>query len=242
MHILNKKFDKVVCINLVNRQDKKQAIEEKFNTLGIDVTWCQSVKYGFAPGVIKTLVNSKIADFNIEQPNEMGAALEHYTVIKHAYESGLNSIFVFEDDCLFYKDFNSLLEKCLDELPDNWDMIMLYSFMYKISNENIRVNKRWMKAFNSWSLLAYGMNRNMMKAYIDEQDRLFQIADKASFRLQDRYNVYISLPCLVIPNIKFGSDIRKEMNYAAKGPLRSTNNEILIPDILLNGMNKNNYI
>ena len=80
-HILNKIFEQVVCINLINRNDKKIIMQEKFNNLGINVEWCESVTYGFAPQVVKSIVGSKVGEFNLEQPNELGAALSHYTVI-----------------------------------------------------------------------------------------------------------------------------------------------------------------
>jgi len=116
---------------------------------------------------------------------------------------------------MFRKDFNTQFEKYYKALPENWDMFMLYSFMYKLQPQNIRVNARWIKSYDAWSLMAYGMNRKAMERYIKDQDKMFQIADRASFKMQGKdLNIYSAVPTLCIPNQKLGSNIRGEnMNY-----------------------------
>ena len=94
-HIINDNFDRVVCINLAKRKDKKQTTQEKFDKVGIKVEWFEAVQYGFAPSVVTALNANRTGRFNAEQPNEFGCALSHYTVIKKAYEDGLDNIFVF---------------------------------------------------------------------------------------------------------------------------------------------------
>jgi len=219
MHKLNEYFDKVVCVNLLSRPDKKEHMQEKFDKLGIEVEWFHAVEYGFAEEIVKSLKPSvqDFPRFNTHTPNEFGAAMSHYTVIKTALVQGHKNIFVFEDDVMFRKNFNEEFEKYFDKLPENWDMFLLYSFMYKIQPQNIRVNSRWVKSFNSWSLMSYGMNEKAMKKYIFMQDINFQIADRASFKMQDPpsdMNIYSAVPTLCIPNQKLGSNIRGDnMNY-----------------------------
>jgi GR25 family glycosyltransferase involved in LPS biosynthesis len=218
MHRINKEFDKVVCINLVNRQDKQKEMRLKFYKYDIEVEWFNAVPYGFAKQIVDSLpsnIGQEFPRFNKKTPNELGAAISHYTVIKSALLEGKESIFVFEDDVMFRKDFNEKFDKYFDALPDDWDMIMLYSFMYDLLPENVRVNSKWIKSYRSWSLMSYGMNKKAMEKYIQEQDRLFRIADLASYQMQGKdINVYSSVPTLCIPNQKLGSNIRGEnMNY-----------------------------
>jgi len=224
MNTLNKIFDRVICINLVNRQDKKTKMKERFDRLGIEVEWFKAVEYGFASQVINSLppIRNDFIRFNPNNPNEFGAAISHYTVIKTAFLEGVEKIFVFEDDVLFRKDFNDKFDKYYNSLPSDWDMIMLYSFMYKIQPQNIRVNARWIKSYDSWSLMSYGMNRKAMERYISDQDNLFQIADRVSFKMQGKdLNIYSAIPTLCIPDKNMGSNIRGDnMNYV-------TNNTIL---------------
>ena len=210
-------FDKIVFINLLNRPDKRNAIESRLDKLGIEAERFGAVEYGFSKEIVESLkpTINDFPRFNVKHPNEFGAAMSHYTVIKTALEQGYESLFVFEDDALFRKDFNTQFGKYYDALPENWDMFMLYSFMYKIQPQNIRVNARWIKSFDAWSLMAYGMNRNAMVQYITDMDLMFQIADRASFKMQGKdLNIYSAVPTLCIPNQKLGSNIRGDnMNY-----------------------------
>ncbi len=220
---LNNCFDRVICINLLTRPDKKKNMQEKFDNLGINVEWFSAVPYGFAGEIVNSLTpsTSGFPRFNVKTPNEFGAALSHYTVIKSALIEGAENIFVFEDDVMFRKDFNNQFEKSFNLLPTDWNMFLLYSFMYNILPQNIRLNARWIKSYNSWSLMAYGMDRKAMQMYIDEMDKRFQIADLTSFYMQEKLNIYSSIPTLCIPNIELGSNIRgNNLNY-------STTNTIL---------------
>jgi len=214
MHLINNIFDRVVCINLVNRKDKKKITQEKFDNLGIDVEWYKAIQYGFLPNIISSLAETKTSSFNIHQPYEIGCALSHYSVIKQALEENVEHLFVFEDDVCFHKNFNERFEKSYNVLPEKWDMIMLYSFMYEIFKQNVRINSRWMKAAGSWSLMAYGMNRKTMEGYIKHQDKFFTISDKVTWNMQyEDYNIYVSTPSLVVPNPSLESNIRSVKNY-----------------------------
>lgn len=214
MHLLNKIFDKIVCINLLERPDKKEKIKKRFNELGIEVEWFNAVKYDFIPTIIKPIASISPGCFNVNQPYEIGAALSHYTVIKQAFLQGVEKLFVFEDDALFRKDFNDKIEGYLKVVPENWDMIMFYAFMYNIEPQNVRINAKWIKAFHSWSFLSYGINRNFMDQYIKRQDARFSISDLVSYMMQEQgFNVYVTIPTLCIPNTELKSNIRNEMNY-----------------------------
>lgn len=216
MHRLNKEFDSIICINLAERPDKREKMQKKFEDLGIEVDWFTAVQYGFIPKIVKPIVDSKAGHFNLNQPFEIGAALSHYTVIKQALLEGVEKLFVFEDDVRFHNEFNSKIDNWLNDLPENWDMILLYSFMYKLLPENIRVSKRWMRSFKAWSLMAYGMKRNLMEEYIKRQDQFFTISDAVTFKIQDekKYNIYSAVPALCIPETELGSNIRGEnQNY-----------------------------
>ena len=230
-HLLNKEFDKVYCINLIERKDKKDKMQKKFDDLGIEVEWFTTVKYGFIPNIVKPINDSKKGFFNETQPYEIGAALAHFTIIKKALLEGYNKIFVFEDDIKFHSNFNSKLEKYFEDLPSNWDFILLYSFMYNFLPENIRVSKRWIKSYKAWSLMSYGMNKKAMEEYIKRQENFFTIADQVTYQMQDdkSFNIYSAIPTLCIPDTELGSNIRTQLNYKSN------------PTVLNMGYDDNNY-
>lgn len=218
---LNQYFDKIFCINLAERPDKKKKMEERFDKLGIEVEWFTPVIFGFANKIVPSLVNSKVSYFNIENPNEFGAALSHYAVIKKAILKEYDQIFVFEDDAKFDKNFNDKIPRYLDSLPDNANMIMLYSYMYEFLPENKKINSLWMKSYRAWSLMSYGMDKLMMKEYIKMQDNLLMISDLVTYKLQEnnKLNIYSSMPSICIPDTKIASNIRNKMNYDGIGNL-----------------------
>jgi len=216
MNRLNKEFDRVVCINLAERKDKREKMQKKFDELDINVQWYTAVQYGFIPKIVNPIVDSKSGHFNKNQPFEIGAALSHYHVIKQALLEGCESIFVFEDDAKFHNDFNTKLDNYMNDLPEHWDMILFYSFMYHLLPENTRVNKRWMRAFRSWSLMAYGMKKDIMEEYIKRQDNFFTISDAVTYGMQEKtdFRIYSATPALCIPEVQLGSNIRgANMNY-----------------------------
>lgn len=214
MHRINKEFDKVVCINLAERSDKRDKIQKKFDHLGIEVEWYTAVQYGFIPNIVPVINQSGKGHFNGQHPYEFGAALSHYHVIKQALAEGHKSIFVFEDDVLFHKDFNKKFDLYFNNLPGDWDFFLLYSFMYNWLPQNERMNPYWARSFKSWSLMTYGMKENFMKSYIERQNQHFTISDKVSFDMQEdsRWNCYSAVPSLGIPSSD-SSDIREIKNY-----------------------------
>ena len=143
----------------------------------------------------------------------------HYHVIKSALIEGAKSVFVFEDDVTFHKDFNHLLPKYFNSLPNDADGILLYSYMANLEPQNVRVSQRWTRGYLSWSLLAYGLTERAMKGYIQLQDQHPMIADKASWLMmsQQNYNFYIASPPLVIPAKTLPSSIRGENKNYEKG-------------------------
>lgn len=216
MHLINKEFDKVVCINLAERKDKREKIQAKFDKLGIEVEWYTPVQYGFIPNIVPVINSSGKGNFNPNQPYEFGAALSHYHVIKQALVEGAKSIFVFEDDALFHKDFNSKFATYYKWLPKDWDFFLLYSFMYQWLPQNTRMNAYWARSYKSWSLMTYGMRENFMKEYISRQDKFFTISDKVTFDMQEngKWNCYSAVPSICLPDTYMGSNIRgQNLNY-----------------------------
>lgn len=239
MSLLNEKYDRIVCINLKERPEKKEFIEKRLNKYNISYEFYHPVILGYSKhfvnayvGMYNTAKRLHVPVFNKQFPNEFGTLHSHYYVIKSALLDGIHNLFVFEDDCAFHKDWDSLLPKYLNTIPDDSDAILLYSFMSKIEPENIRVSPRWTKGFASWSLLAYGMNRRTMQAYVDYVDNTPTIADVVTWDLMSKkdFNFYIASPPLVIPAKDLSSDIRgQNKNYEKT---RS---------VFLMGINENEY-
>ena len=223
MSLLNDRFEKIVCINLKERKDKYLFIQERFIRHDIHIDeWFHPVILNYSNHFVDLYADANNVPqnnhilFNKQFPNEFGTLHSHYYVIKSALLEGVENLFVFEDDCCFHEDWDELLPKYFDSLPTDADGVLLYSFMSRLEQQNVRVKPRWTKGFASWSLLAYGMNKKAMQGYIDLIDTKPMIADKATWEMMTHqgYNFYIASPPLVTPSKELTSNIRGEnKNY-----------------------------
>jgi len=236
---LNEKYDKIVCINLKERPEKKVFMQKRFDKFNINVEYYHPVILNYAKHFVNLYADKvNIPEqhhllFNKSFPNEFGTLHSHYYVIKTALLEGVKNLFVFEDDCAFHKNWHELLPKYLNTIPNDSDAILLYSFMSNLEPQNIRVAPRWTKGFASWSFIAYGMNEKAMKGYIKLIDSMPMIADKASWLMMNsgEYKFYIASPPLVLPSKEFTSDIRGENKNYDK-----------IKSIFTLGIDENDYV
>lgn len=233
--MLNERYDKIVCICLREREDKYEYITKQFSKYNIKAEFYRPVIPGYAAQLINPYIEKTKGEnrFNPQFPNELGAMQSHYHVIKTALLEGVQNLFVFEDDTAFHKDWNELLPKYLNTIPENTDGILLYSYMSALGPENIRLAPRWTKGFYSWSFLAYGINRRTMEGYIKLQDNYPMIADKGSYVMMTQmgYNFVVASPPLVLPSKQLKSSIRGE----------NKNYENYTKSIFVMGVNEQNY-
>jgi len=238
MSLINEKYNKVVCICLKEREDKYKYSLAQFIKHGIDVEFYRPVVPGYAAQLLEDYYkrwnspdNMKIR-FNPRFPNELGAMQSHYHVIKSALLDGAQSLFIFEDDCAFHKDWENLESKYFNSIPEDADGVLLYSFQAQLYAQNVRVKPRWTKGYGSWSILAYGMNRKTMERYIQIADATPMIADSITFQMMtnENFNFYVASPPLVVPAKELTSNIRGEnKNYEQ------------IRTVYMMGINDNDY-
>ena len=238
MSLINEKYNKVVCICLKEREDKYKYSLAQFIKHGIEVEFYRPVVPGYAAQLLEDYYkrwnspdNMKIR-FNPRFPNELGAMQSHYHVIKSALLEGAQSLFIFEDDCAFHKDWENLEAKYFNSIPEDADGVLLYSFQAQLYAQNVRVKPRWTKGYGSWSILAYGMNRRAMERYIQLADAAPMIADSITFNMmtKENFNFYVASPPLVVPAKELTSNIRGEnKNYEQ------------IRTVYMMGINDNDY-
>lgn len=116
-------FDKIYCINLPSRADRWQNCLIQFNKYGI----LNNLKK--VDGVIY-----KNPYFNKKQNAQLGCWFSHYNILKNAQKLNYNKILILEDDFIFNvksEDLNFKLNCCIDELPQNWDLLYLGAYFVK---------------------------------------------------------------------------------------------------------------
>jgi hypothetical protein len=220
MSLINERYDRVVCISLKEREDKYKFMLNQFIKHNIEVEWYRPVIHNYI-GKFSELYADKynkpeqnLILFNKNFLNELSVMQSFYHVVKNALIDGVESLFIFEDDFQPHKDWDELLPKYFEKLPQDADLIMLYSYQHELFPQNIRVSSRWIKAYRSWSNIAVGMNKRYLEEYIKQIDNCPRIGDLVTYQLQEKLNCYIACPVLGIPSKQFISNIRgNNKNY-----------------------------
>lgn len=224
-------FDKVYCISYCRNIEKQKNITKIMKYLGIDFEFI----YG---ADMSNLTILKHNDFYFEGGNKketdwkyythyIGASYDHYTAIIHAYESGANSVLIFEDDCLFMDDKSYILN-CLNNYPTTanfvkfgvWDWSNM-KITYKDLLGNITTNNNvYIDVMNGTAdeiflgSQCYGVcSRETMKAYIDWQQTNFICCDLLYRRLG---NSYALVPPIAIDVYQISEEDKKIYNLNEK--------------------------
>lgn len=206
MHSLNTFFDKIFCINLVDSKKRREEAQARFDKLGIDVEFFTAVKYGFYPKMLELFKEHPENGHDFNFPGELGCAQSHYSIIKKAKYQGYKNVLIFEDDIVFLKGFNELIQEYLDLLPENWDVVYFYSGLYKWTGDHYHVQGAEGKLFTSSEIngcIAYGVNQKFYDVYLERMNNSFQISDNFLNRTQKlfKYNFYSVLPNLCAQEI-----------------------------------------
>jgi GR25 family glycosyltransferase involved in LPS biosynthesis len=177
---INEFFDEIYLINLQHDIGRFDNMVKVFDFL--DVKYLKWV--ATTPDVFSQLSN------HVNLSKEYLACLtSHLTIIRDAYDKGLEKILIMEDDIIPIKDFHNKFNIFIEELPKDWDMLYLSyiplnddcSMWTYIDIEKDLVTPTVVKAKNFWSGMCYGLSRNMMSIILQfyknvppiEIDRLY---------------------------------------------------------------------
>ena len=200
-HPINNFFDHVFCINLVESKERRQSATDRFTKLGIDVEFFNATRYGFNKYMFNMFNNNKYNGHDFGNANEVNCSISHYSCIRIAKERGYKSILILEDDVVFLKNFNDIIQSYLDLIPNNWNLVYLYSGLWRWSHQHRWIHGAENKIFTTYDVtgcIAYGIKADMYDAYLEGMDECFQIADNYCSKLQKtfKYNIYSLVPNL----------------------------------------------
>ena len=195
-------FDKVYCISYCRNIEKQKNVRKVMKYLGIDFEFI----YGADFSNFKIL---KHKDFEFRNgPNDLkeekfkyfthfiAASYDHYTAVIHAYESGANSVLIFEDDCKFINDID-YINYYLNNYPNDAEFIKFgyHNWCYLKEKEDIinaiKNNIHYVR--NSTKDLSldfvgsqmYGLcNKTVMERYINAQENDFSCCDGQHFQFK----------------------------------------------------------
>jgi glycosyl transferase family 25 len=104
-------IDKIFCINLERRPDRRELAENEFSRFGLD--------FEFFKGVDGHLLDlkSKI------KPGHVGCVLSHLNLFKHIKDLDGDVFMITEDDVVFSDDFMEKYDKLIGRVPDDWNLL-----------------------------------------------------------------------------------------------------------------------
>lgn len=177
-------FDKVFCLNLCERSDRRDFMKQQFERLGIldQITWHEAVKHSFGDGNIisKALGMSGIGWLNND--NEYNCAREHYTIIKSSYLNGCDHILILEDDISLLNN-KELFREMINLIPRDYDILRLGAIWTKEYISGLSGKPGWELCYKDFhGALGYALNREGMRYIITCQDHYFEAADSPLYR------------------------------------------------------------
>jgi hypothetical protein len=169
--------------------------------------------------------NEKLEDFcsyviykNIYENNKfnydftlgaVGLTLSNLLIFNYALEHKMENIMIFEDDVLIHKNINELLITNLQNLPENYDVVLLG----KTQQQNIKqtfINEYFYKRNYSWGTFAYViMNIEKIK------NKFEKFEEPIDNYKSNEYKIGVCKNDLFIVDLDLGSDIQNKIhNYS----------------------------
>lgn len=108
------------------------------------------------------------------KPGELGIWASNYTAWVNFSKSKYDSVMLMEDDIQLSKDFNKMIYKYVDELPEDWDVFTVYipqtgNIRYTAKRQHLMVGKENIcKVYQSWSCLCYIVSKSGAKKMIED--------------------------------------------------------------------------
>lgn len=194
--------DRVYCINLDRRPERWQLANEQFEKHGLDVERVSAIDGHQIPG----------KEYLTLKPGLYGCTASHYLLVERAKYLRLKSIMVFEDDVILRDNFYSELNACMDDLPEDWQMLMLGGshrlLPIKMTNTN-----RLLQATKTLTSHGYIINENVYDRVTELLRNMQSPIDSVFAEIQQLGKVFVCNPPLAWQRGGYSDIENREMYY-----------------------------
>ena len=181
--MFNDHFDKVFCLNLPIREDRKERMYSLFEKYNLDVEFFSAVR-GFAIPYVHSLVSDRFS-----AAGYVGTLISYLNLFDYALNKGYERICVIEDDVMVHKNIHSIADTYIPRLPENTDMAY-FSYIplnddhsmwnYNMINDKFidgNVSGGIFRAKNLCSMMAFSVNKRIMEHLTKTLNESFQPID-----------------------------------------------------------------
>jgi GR25 family glycosyltransferase involved in LPS biosynthesis len=174
------RFDKVYCINLEHREDRKNHILSECNKYDLGEVSFFNAFNG----------NNLSNPYKISNGN-FGLILTNIEIIKEAKNNNYKNILILEDDCYFTSEVLNI-NTYFDALPDDWDMLYLGgNHNTHVGNPPpIVINEKIVKLHSTLTTHFVAINNHMYDVILARLSKFDNPIDVVYTGIQKLYNVY----------------------------------------------------
>lgn len=252
-HFLNEYFDEIYVINLKRRVDRLVKVSKKLFDLGIKFNVVDaidgsehSVRKEFQEYLDRPLVGENAHHLERAYKRKMidsagaWAYLKTYKMIlQEARNNKSRRILCFDDDVIFHKNFNSLIQQAIQNIPQNWKLLYLgatqhlWDFPSAIKYPDATLNtydssQNYYHPLYTDGSFAVGIDQSVFSTLIEEVEKMNCSFDSGPMRKimqKSQESCVVIQPNLVIADVT-ESDIRSardqtKLSQKLKWDLRS---------------------
>lgn len=123
--MLNKYFDKIVCISLPERSDRRSFFDRQAKGLGFTFEYFDAIRPPYGNGLVTK--------------ERLGCLRSHRQVLINARAEGVKNLLILEDDCQFRNETGELFLNGMKNLPD-FDLLYLGGTLWNAKVEHFDEN------------------------------------------------------------------------------------------------------
>jgi glycosyl transferase family 25 len=204
MQKLFDKFDKVFCINLPHRTDRRESFISEVNKYDLGNFEFFDAYYG-----------QKLPNPHNILPGNVGLIKTNIEILKKAIDDNLNNIVIIEDDCVFTDEILNI-DSYFEKLPEKWDMLYFggnHNYHWHGVPNPIIVNEKVLKLVHSFTTHFIIINKNMFSVLIEKLSSYSHPIDVIYAEIQKNYDVYSFYPSIAKQSTGYSDIENREINY-----------------------------
>ena len=206
IEIKNNNIDQIYVINLEKNKDRLNFFMDNANKAKLNVKRFNAIN-GKEISKNSNIYKKYFKEESNLTPGQIGCALSHVKIWQDTIKNNYKNIIVFEDDAIIPLDFWNKFNNFYNNLPDNFDMLLISCCTCMGTYYNNSLVKAG--SDGNWCSSGYVITNNYCKKILDRIKNK-KIDDAIDSYIKTNYkndNIFIPIPPFILQNKNFESDI-----------------------------------